>query len=84
MPESDDSDRIAFLTGEMHALHAVVQALCVTHPDHAMLLRDVQANLQVGLAKIESQPVPDVAVRGYQWMADELLRAIPKAQSGNG
>lgn len=78
-----DSETVDFLSGQIHALQAFLQAMCLTHPNPAVLYRDAQANLQVGLAKIESQAVSDRVVLGFQWMSAEMLSAVPRESPGS-
>jgi hypothetical protein len=69
--------QMAVVMGQLHALGGFLQAMAIEHPNPRQLAISAAKIAQVGLAKIESQAVPDGAIDGYQWMMSELRKAIP-------
>jgi hypothetical protein len=83
MAPENISHAIAFLTGEVHALFMVSQALALSHADPDKLLVQLNYAEQAGLANIENQPLKDDAViEGYQFAALALREAVEGA-TGN-
>jgi hypothetical protein len=70
---------ISFLMGEVHGLVTFSQALALaySHPD--ALLACLGIFEQSGLANLESQPVPDSAVEGYQFVLGGIRKAVEAA-----
>jgi len=66
MPMQNPERAIAYLTGEVHALFMISQAVARTHPAPQALLSDLETAAQLGLANIEPHPVPDATIEGYQ------------------
>ena len=70
---------VSFLVGEVHALVMFAQILAVSSPHARQVLSNLEVADQVGLAKIESEPVGDDAVQGYQFVVGELRRVLISA-----
>jgi hypothetical protein len=65
-----------FLAGEIHALFAFAQALARTSPNPSLLLAHFRGAEQAGLAAVETQPVPDDLVEGYQFVTERLRASL--------
>lgn len=66
---------IQTLTGECHALYLFCQSIAKGHPDPAAMLPALEQAAQHGLAYLESHPVADALIDGYQ----ETLKGLRKS-----
>jgi hypothetical protein len=62
---TDESDRIDFLFGQVHALTSFLLAVVYTHPHPALLQQHLKAVEQVGLAKVEGCLYPTAPLRDF-------------------
>jgi hypothetical protein len=73
---------ISNLTGMVHGLFMTTQAILNEYPDpKGLLLRFADAE-QSGLAQIETAPIPDAVIEGYQHVFG-AFRSILEALAAN-
>jgi hypothetical protein len=80
----EESERIDFVMGQIHALTAFSLALIKAHPDPGLLQTEFGKAAQAGLAKIESSPVLDAMIEGFQNVCDALQKSLANAAKGQG
>jgi len=68
--------------GEVHALFMFSQTLAKTNPNPLALAPQFEVAVQLGLANVETAPVPDAVVEGYQFAVEGLRQALA-ANQGN-
>ncbi len=71
----DNTESLDFLSGEVHALLLVCQALIRLH-SHPEIHRAIRLVEQAGLAKIEGQPVSENTLLGFRFAMDALLTSL--------
>lgn len=75
-PDSaDETDRLDFVVGEVHALLSFAMALATTHRSAAFAAH-FDAASQVALADLETRPAADGVIEGFQFAASSLRRAL--------
>ena len=79
MPAERVTHAISYLTGEVHALFMFSQALAMAYHTPPALLSCLNEVEQLGLARIETQPVGDAVVDGYQFVFDGVRKAVEAA-----
>jgi hypothetical protein len=77
---TEETYRLDFVVGEVHALLSFSLALAKTHPS-AALAAQFHAASQVALADLETRPATDAVIEGFQFAANMFRRALrdPKA-----
>lgn len=73
---SDESERLAFVIGEVHALLLFAQSLAIAASDKPLLLAGLETGSQKGLAQIEGEPVSDATIEGFQYAVEKLQNAL--------
>jgi hypothetical protein len=77
----DQSEKIEFLAGEVHALMGFATAIVMTHPDISELAEQIEQTAQANLALAEGSVVPDEFVEGVQHIWDRIRKAIKTSQA---
>jgi hypothetical protein len=75
----DDSERIQFIGGQVLALMHFATVLINTHPNRASLRKHFEFVKQVGLAKVEGQPVPDAYLDGMNEVHEQIEKTLGNA-----
>jgi hypothetical protein len=71
--------RIAFVTGEVHALLMFCQILARTHPNPETVVAGLEVVEQKGVAQIGGSLVSDSTVEGFRFVIDELRKLAEAA-----
>jgi hypothetical protein len=72
---TEETDRLDFVVGEVHALLAFALAFAKTHRSAALAALFHTAS-QVALADLETRPATDGVVEGFQFAANMLRNAL--------
>lgn len=73
---TSSEDRVDVLIGEVHALVCFATALAMIHPDRARLRAHFEVSSQAGLASLETKPLSDRTIVGFQFVAERLLQVL--------
>jgi hypothetical protein len=69
-------ERVAFLSGQVHALVSFGMAVAQSLPDQAPLRQEFESASQGALAKLENSLTSDQSISGFQDAAGKLLTAL--------
>jgi hypothetical protein len=75
MSRSTD-ERVAFLSGQVHALVSFALAVAQSFPDRALLRQEFESASQGGLAKLENSLTSDRSILGFQDVAEKIQTTL--------
>ena len=73
MAEKQDVD---FVSGQVHALRCFAMAMATAFAQHPTLRAEFEKSALVGLGILESSPIGNIAIEGFQEMIGALGRAL--------
>jgi hypothetical protein len=79
-PSTEESARLEFVAGQVHALLAFALAVIETHPSPALLEQHLGLAQQAGLARAESTLLPDDFLDGQRDVMDRLQQRALRAR----
>jgi hypothetical protein len=79
MPMRNPESAISFLTGEVHALFMITQALVFKHPNPQAMLSQLDTAEQLGLANLEPHPIENAVIDGFQFVMGSVRGIAAKA-----
>lgn len=74
---SEETERVAQLIGEMTAYRMALVACITGHPYAHLLHGRIQIEREKGVAVLLGEPAPDSAQRGFEQAMDEIAAMLP-------
>jgi hypothetical protein len=75
----DDSDKLAFCAGQVHALMQIVTTLVLRLPNRQIVVVELQSLEQAARARTESQPVHEEYLKGFEYVYQSVREVIEKS-----